>query len=84
VLMAPEGAPHAVQSTARFVARGVGDGGKVSLVSRGQFIFEKDDGEWRVVSFSVQRNDEAIEAEPGASTSTSPSGTDEPSEAEAS
>ena len=84
VLMAPEGAPYAVQSTARFVARGIGDGGKVSLVSRGQFIFEKDDGEWRVVSFSVQRNDEAIEAEPGATTSTSPSGADEPSEAEAS
>ena len=84
VLMAPEGAPYAVQSTARFVARGIGDGGKVSLVSRGQFIFEKDDGEWLVVSFSVQRNDEAIEAEPGATTSTSPSGADEPSEAEAS
>jgi len=84
VLMAPDGAPYAVQSTARFVARGAGDGRKVALVSRGQFVFEKDGGEWRVVSFSVQRNDEVIEAEPGASPSTSPSGIDEPSEAEAS
>jgi hypothetical protein len=83
VLMAPEGAPYAVQSTARFIATGTGESGTVTFVSRGQFIFEKRDGEWRVVSFAVQRNDEGDGAGSG-SASSSPSGTGEPSEAEAS
>jgi hypothetical protein len=83
VLMAPEGAPYAVQSTARFVATGKGENGTVTFVSRGQFIFEKRDGEWRVVSFAVQRSDEDDAAGSG-SASSSPSGTGEPSEAEAS
>ena len=56
--MAPEGAPYAVQSTARFIATGKGESGTVTFVSKGRFIFQKRDGEWRVVSFSVQRNDE--------------------------
>jgi hypothetical protein len=81
VLMAPEGAPYAVQSTARFIATGKGESGTVTFVSKGQFIFQKRDGEWRVVSFSVQRNDEGDIA---GSASSSPSGTAEPSEAEAS
>jgi hypothetical protein len=83
VLMAPEGAPYAVQCTARFVAKGAGESGRVTLVSKGQFIFEKDGGEWRVESFSVKRDDEAAGAGPGASPSASPSGT-ESTEAEAS
>jgi hypothetical protein len=78
VLLDPEGAPHAVEGSARFVARGTGDAGQVQLVSKGQFVFQKADGEWVVVSFSVQRSDEEEATSPSASASA------EPSEAEAS
>ena len=82
VLLDPAGAPHAVEGSVRFVARGTGADAQVMLVSKGQFILQKDDGEWLVVSFSVQRTDEKREVE----TDPSPSGTSgstEPSEAEA-
>lgn len=78
VLLDPEGAPHAVEGSARFVARGSGAAGQVQLVSKGQFVFQKADGEWVVVSFSVQRSDEEEATQPSASASV------EPSEAEAS
>jgi len=84
VLLDPEGVPRAVEGSARFVARGTGSVGEVMLVSKGQFVFEKTDGEWMVVSFSVQRNDEEREPKPGSSSSPGASGSDEPSEAEAS
>jgi len=84
VLLDPEGVPRAVEGSARFVARGTGSAGQVTLVSKGQFVFEKDDGEWLVVSFSVQRNDEERELKPSSSSSPGASGSDEPSEAEAS
>jgi hypothetical protein len=84
VLLDPEGLPHAVEGSARFVARGTGSAGQVTLVSKGQFVFEKSDGEWMVVSFSVQRNDEEREPKPDASSSPSASGSDEPTEADAS
>ena len=84
VLLDPEGVPRAVEGSARFVARGTGPVGEVMLVSKGQFVFEKTDGEWMVVSFSVQRNDEEREPKPDASSSPGASGSDEPSEAEAS
>jgi hypothetical protein len=84
VLLDPEGLPRAVEGSARFVARGTGAAGQVTLVSKGQFVFEKSDGEWMVVSFSVQRNDEEREPKPDASSSPGASGSDEPSEADAS
>ena len=84
VLLDPEGVPRAVEGSARFVARGKGPAVDVMLVSKGQFVFEKSDGEWVVVSFSVQRNDEEREAKPGSSSSPGASGSAEPSEAESS
>ena len=70
-------------SSSRKGPRNQGESGTVTFVSMGQFIFQKRDGEWRVVSFSVQRNDEGDIAGSG-SASSSPSGTGEPTEAEAS
>lgn len=84
VLLDPEGVPRAVEGSARFVARGTGAAIDVMLVSKGQFVFEKSDGEWVVVSFSVQRNDEESEPKPGSSSSPGASGGADPSEAEAS
>lgn len=82
VLFDPAGAARSVEGSARFVAKGTGADGLVMLISRGQFIFEKSDGDWRVVSFSVQRRDEAREpvsasSSPGAQ-SPEPSGADAP------
>jgi hypothetical protein len=76
VLLDPSRTAHAVEGSARFVARGTGADGQVTFVSKGQFVFEKIDGEWLVVSFSVQRKDEEREPKPSA--------TPEPTEAEAS
>jgi hypothetical protein len=84
VLLDPDGVPRAVEGSARFVARGTGAAGQVMFVSKGQFVLEKSDGEWMVVSFSVQRNDEEREPKPDASSSPGASGSDEPAEAEAS
>jgi hypothetical protein len=83
VLLDPEGVPRAVEGSARFVARAAGTAGQVRLVSKGQFVLEKADGEWLVVSFSVQRSDEEREPKPGSS-SPGASESAEPSEAEAS
>jgi hypothetical protein len=41
------------------------------MTSRGQFVFEQLDGEWRVVSFKVLRDNEV---EASASPSATPSG----------
>jgi hypothetical protein len=79
VLFDPAGAAQSVEGSARFVAKGTGTDGQVIFISRGQFIFEKSDGEWLVVSFSVQRRDEAREPKPASSStggaSTESSGT---------
>jgi hypothetical protein len=82
VLIDPAGAPHAVQGSARFVARGSGTGPRVTLVSKGQFIFEKADGDWLVVAFSVERKD--VESDEGPSASSSGSASAGPTESEAS
>ena len=79
VLFDPDGTPHAVEGSARFVARGAGEDGQVDLVSKGQFVFERADGEWVVVSFSVRRSDEERESTPPSASASA-----EPSEAEAS
>ena len=80
VLLDPAGVARSVEGSARFVARGTGPAGQVTMISTGQFIFGRVDGEWVVVSFSVQRSDEERTPKPGASTS--PGASAEPSEAE--
>ena len=43
----------------RFEAVGTGkDGDDVRMTSRGQYVFQQVDGEWRVVSFKVLRDNE--------------------------
>ena len=81
VLFDPAGVPSSVEGSARFVAMGSGTAGQVMLVSKGQFIFERTDGEWLVVAFSVQRNDEEREPKPGGSSSPSTDESVGPSEA---
>jgi hypothetical protein len=81
VLLDPGGAPYAVEGSVRFFARGTGSDAPVLLASNGQFILEKRDGRWLVVSFSVRRHDEEEAPEPsasatsGTSDSAAPSGT---------
>jgi hypothetical protein len=61
-----------VVAVTRFEAVGSGkDGSDVRMTSRGQFVFQQVDGEWRVVSFKVLRDNEVEES---VSASTSPSG----------
>lgn len=84
VLYDPEGVAQSVEGSVRFVARGTGAEGQVMLVSKGQFILEKSDGDWLVVSFSVQRSDEEREPKPTASTTPSDDESSSPSQAEAS
>ncbi|HEX7246732.1 MAG TPA: hypothetical protein VF351_01390 [Actinomycetota bacterium] len=81
VLFDPAGLPQSVEGSARFVAKGTGADGLVIFISKGQFIFEKSDGTWLVVSFSVRRSDEAREPKPASS---SPGASPQPSGAEAS
>ena len=48
-----------VVAITRFEAVGTGkDGDDVRMTSRGQFVFQQVDGEWRVVSFKVLRDNE--------------------------
>lgn len=79
VLLDPAGLARSVEGSAKFAARGTGPAGRVTMISHGQFIFGKVDGEWVVVSFSVERSDE--ERTPKPKTSTSPDASAEPSEA---
>ena len=81
VLFDEAGVAQSVEGSARFVGMGTGTSGQVMLVSKGQFIFEKSDGEWLVVSFSVRRNDEERQPKPDASSSPSTDESVEPSEA---
>jgi ketosteroid isomerase-like protein len=64
-----------VAAIARFEAVGTGkDGDDVRMTSRGQFVFEQVDGEWRVVSFKVLRDNE-IDVSPAPSATPSGSST---------
>lgn len=83
VLFDPEGVAQSVEGSVRFVARGTGADRQVLLVSRGQFIFEKSDGDWLVVSFSVQRSDEERDPKPSGSSPPSSGGSASPSPSEA-
>lgn len=61
-----------VVAITRFEAVGSGkDGDDVRMTSRGQFVFQRVDGQWRVVSFKVLRDNEV---EASASSSATPSG----------
>jgi hypothetical protein len=52
--------PYSVVAIVRFEATGSGKSGADDLLmkSQGQFVFQKLDGDWKVVSFRVLRNDE--------------------------
>jgi hypothetical protein len=57
-----------VVANTSFEAVGSGkDGQDVRMSSRGQFVFQRVDGEWRVVSFKVLRDNELQEPSPSAS-----------------
>jgi hypothetical protein len=72
LLFDPEEQAFTVVAVSRFEAVGTGkDGDDLRMTSRGQFVFQQVDGEWRVVSFKVLRDNEV---EQSVSASTSPSG----------
>lgn len=73
VLFDPKDQPYSVVVITRFEAVGGGkDGRDVRMTSRGQFVFQRVNGDWRVVSFKVLRNNE-VQA-PSPSTGASPTG----------
>jgi hypothetical protein len=71
VLLDPSGNPVAVAGTVNFQAKGTGGGTVYVFKSKGQYVFRKIDGAWKVASFSVRRAD--TEKAPASSTS-SPTG----------
>ena len=74
VLFDQEDRAFSAVAVVRFGARGKGkDGPDVRISSRGQFVFQKVDGAWKVVSFRVLRDDEVLEPPASASPSGSPS-----------
>ncbi len=59
VLFDPKEAPYSVVAIVKFKALGAGkDGQDLQMLSTGQYVFQKVDGSWKVVSFKVVRNDE--------------------------
>jgi hypothetical protein len=76
VLFDPKDQAYSVIAVSRFEAVGSGkDGQDVQMTSRGQYVFQKVDGDWRVVSFKVLR-DNTVQAQspsPSATPSESPS-----------
>jgi hypothetical protein len=73
---------YSVVAVTRFEAVGSGkDGQDVRMTSRGQFVFQRVDGDWLVVSFKVLRDNEVQTPSPsaGASPSTSATPTESPS-----
>jgi hypothetical protein len=68
--------PYSVVAVTRFEAVGGGsDGQDVRMTSKGQFVFQQVDGDWRVVSFKVLRDNEVQTPTPssGATPTESPS-----------
>jgi hypothetical protein len=57
VLLDPLGKPATVAGTVNFQAKGTGGDSVYLFRSKGQYVFRKIDGEWKVVSFSVRRAD---------------------------
>ena len=59
VLFDPADEPYSVIAIVRFKARGSGiDGQDVEIMSSGQYVFQRVEGSWMVVSFKVLRDDE--------------------------
>lgn len=71
VLLDPIGKPASVAGIVNFQAKGTGGGSIYTFKSKGQYVFRKVDGEWKVVSFSVRRADTEKAA---ASSSEAPTG----------
>jgi hypothetical protein len=70
VLLDPIGTPASVTGTVNFQAKGTGGGSVYLFKSKGQYVFRKIDGEWKVVSFSVRRADTEKSASSSAATPT--------------
>lgn len=69
VLLDPKDAPYSVVAIVRFRATGRGkDGQNLQMLSTGQFLFQRVDGSWKVVSFKVVRNDRQRPSSPSSST----------------
>jgi hypothetical protein len=63
VLLDPKDEPYSVVAIVKFVAVGSGkDGQELVMTSKGQYVFQRIDGTWKVVSFKVMRNDEQRQA----------------------
>ncbi len=71
VLLDALGKPSSVAGIVNFTAKGTGGGSVYMFKSKGQYVFRKVDGEWKIVSFSVRRAD--TEKAPASSTA-SPTG----------
>jgi hypothetical protein len=72
VLLDPKDEPSSVVAIVKFVAIGSGKDGKdLAMTSQGQYVFQKIDGTWKVVSFKVVRNDVPKAPSPSASASAS-------------
>jgi hypothetical protein len=74
VLLGSSGQPVSVVGVVAFEAEAFGDEGAVRFVSQGQYFLEPVDGDWRIVSFEVQRRDVELEV-----ASATPSGSGAPS-----
>lgn len=75
VLLGASGQPVSVVGVVAFEAEAFGDEGAVRFVSQGQYFLEPVGGDWRIVSFDVQRRDVELESETATpSGSSSPSG----------
>ena len=70
VLLDPTGTPASVAATVNFQAKGTGGGSIYLFKSKGQYVFRKIDGAWKVVSFSVHRADTEKPAPSSAATPT--------------
>jgi hypothetical protein len=63
VLFDQEEQAYSVVTVTRFEAVGTGkDGSRIRMTSRGQYVFQQVEGEWRIVSFKVLRDNEVEEA----------------------
>lgn len=72
VLLDADGNPVTAVAVVRFTATAEGkDGGKTAIVSAGQYFLEDAADGWRIVSYSVDRDDHEKVPKPGPSTTPS-------------
>jgi hypothetical protein len=72
VLVDPNNVPASVIGIVKFQASGVEGSDRFVFSSKGQYTFEKIDGDWTIVSFSVSRADKERAAGTGSATPSSP------------